>query len=298
MVSISFSRRSFALIPVASLIWANNGFVAAQSAYPNPFAPSATPAPAVQPDDGSSAYPNPFKNNQTQPGAVDCDQSWADGICHSDPTYGAAYVGARDSNGVWACVLLPESNRPQPCFGEPTGLQACRTKTTTNCPGSPSCGAGKTYQRADVSAPAGACCSAGNTFACSCKDGGSYVYDPLSCPVLHRNIRITPTGPRFNLFCNISTKRQEIFAEQAGSFIECVDACGALTGCAGVEFNRLSKQCSFKSEFLTEDSEGGANNDVDSASMDSPLQCPSADGQRRLYTMNGYTYKVYCDMST
>ncbi|KFZ23357.1 hypothetical protein V502_02164, partial [Pseudogymnoascus sp. VKM F-4520 (FW-2644)] len=297
MVHIGFNRRSFALISVASVIWANNGFVAAQSQYPNPFAPSATPAPAVQPHDGSSAYPNPFKNNQTQPGAVDSDQSWADGICHSDPTYGAAYVGARDSNGVWACVLLPESNRPQPCFGEPyvdprTGLQACRTKTTTNCPGSPSCGAGKTYQRADVSAPAGACCSAGNTFACSCKDGGSFVYDPLSCPVLHRNIRITPTGPRFNLFCNISTKRQEIFAEQAGSFIECVDACGALTGCAGVEFNRLSKQCSFKSEFLTEDSEGGANNDVDSASMDPPPQCPGADGQT--LTVGGIEYELFC----
>lgn len=299
MVHISFNRRSFALIPVALVICANNGIVAAQSAYPNPFAPSVTPAPAVQPDDGSAAYPNPFKNNQTQPSVGDSDQSWADGICHSDPSYGAAYVGARDSNGVWACVLMPEANRPQPCFGEwyvdpITGLQACRPKATSNCPGSPSCDAGKTYQKADMSAPTGACCSAGNTFACSCKDGGSYVFDPLSCPVLHRNIRITPAGPRFNLFCNISTKRQEIFAKQAGSFIECVDACGALAGCAGVEFNRLSKQCSFKSEFLTEDSEGGANNDVDSASMDPPPQCPGADGQT--LTVGGIEYELFCTL--
>ncbi|KAG9233631.1 hypothetical protein BJ875DRAFT_351947, partial [Amylocarpus encephaloides] len=154
------------------------------------------------------------------------------------------------------------------------------------------CDTGKTYRKADLSTPTGACCSAGNTFACSCKDGGSYVYDPLACPVLHRNIRITPTGPRFNLFCNISTKRKEIKVEPAASFIECVDACGSLAGCAGVEFNRLSKQCSFKSEFLTEDSEGGANNDVDSASMDPPPKCPDADGQT--LTVGGVDYQLFC----
>ncbi|KAH8817374.1 hypothetical protein F5884DRAFT_664663 [Xylogone sp. PMI_703] len=164
----------------------------------------------------------------------------------------------------------------------------------TNCPGSSDtiCDAGKSYQKVNASAPTGACCSTGSTFACSCKDGGSYVYDPLSCPVLHRNIRITPAGPKFNLFCNISTKRQEIKAEPADSFIECVDACGALEGCAGVEFNKLSKQCSFKSEFLTENSEGGANNDVDSASMDPPPQCPDAEGQT--LTIGGVEYQLYC----
>lgn len=297
MVYISFNRRSFALIPVASLIWANTSFVAAQSEYPNPFAPSVTAAPAIQPDGGSAAYPNPFKNNQTQPSVGDSDQSWADDVCHSDPSYGAAYVGAKDSNGVWACVLMPEANRPQPCFGERyvdlrTGLQACRRKATSNCPGSPSCDAGKTYQKADMTAPTGACCSAGSTFACSCKDGGSYVYDPLSCPVLHRNTRITPAGPRFNLLCNISTKRQEMFTEQAGSFIECVDACGALTGCAGVEFNKLSKQCSFKSEYLTETSEAAANNDVDSAFMDPPPQCPADNG--KTLTEGGIEYELFC----
>ena len=176
-----------------------------------------------------------------------------------------------------------------------TGQPSCRPKPMSNCPGSPdaNCAIGKTYQTADKSAPTGACCSTGNTFACECNDGGSYVYDPLSCPVLHRNIRITPTGPRFNLFCNISTRRQEIKVEPAGSFIECVDACGAFFGCAGVEFNRLSKQCSFKSEFLTENSEGGANNDVDSASMDPPPQCP--DAQDKTLTVGGIEYQLFCD---
>jgi hypothetical protein len=279
-----FNRRSFAFLQVASFLWANTGFVAAQT----------NPALAVQPD-----FTNPFISNQSPPTDAGSDQSWADGICQHDPSYGAGYVGARDSSGTWACVLLPDASKPQPCFGEryvdpQTGQPACRPKAVPNCPGSPNvnCDTGKTYLKADSSGPTGACCSTGSTFACSCKDGGSYVYDPLSCPVLHRNIRITPAGPRFNLFCNISTKRQEIKVQPAGSFIECVDACGALAGCAGVEFNRLSNQCSFKSDFLTVDSEGGANNDVDSASMDPPPQCPDADGQT--LSVGGVDYQLFC----
>ena len=121
----------------------------------------------------------------------------------------------------------------------------------------------------------GGCCSAGNKWGCSCQDGGSFLYNPLACPVLHRNTRITPSGPGFEIFCNVQTQRKNIKIEHADSFLDCVDACGATAGCVGVDFDKVTQNCFYKSEYLDENSLGAVNNDIDSASLaPAAAQCP------------------------
>ena len=41
----------------------------------------------------------------------------------------------------------------------------------------------------------------------------------------------------------------------------------------GVDFNKVTKQCYLKSEYMDENTSGAVNNDVDSATM-TPLKCP------------------------
>ncbi|KAL8975500.1 MAG: hypothetical protein Q9205_008099 [Flavoplaca limonia] len=142
----------------------------------------------------------------------------------------------------------------------PAGMCCCNPKTTYQVPTTPP--------------PSGGCCTKGNKWSCSCQDGGSFKFNPLECPVLHRNTRITPSGPTFELFCNVQTYRKNLKeAEHAESLIECVDSCGATPGCMGVDFNKVTKQCYLKSEHMDENTSGAVNNDIDSATM-TPLKCP------------------------
>ena len=144
----------------------------------------------------------------------------------------------------------------------------------SNPAGTCCCDPKKTYQVPTTPQPSGGCCAKGNKWSCSCQDGGSFKHNPLECPVLHRNTRITPSGPTFELFCNVQTHRKNLKgAEPAESFIECVDSCGATPGCMGVDFNKVTKQCYLKSEYMDENTSGAVNNDVDSATM-TPLKCP------------------------
>jgi len=113
--------------------------------------------------------------------------------------------------------------------------------------------------------------------------------------------RITPSGPRYELFCNVQTRRKDIKVEAAESFVACVDACGALAGCFGVDFDKLTKQCCFKSEAMTETTEGAANNDVDSATIVFPVcdpkeLCDAVD--KKICTINSEPVQFFCKKGT
>lgn len=57
---ITHSFKSCFLLLLTSFIWVNTGSANAQSAYPNPFAPSAGIGTTSIPQAGPSNYPNPF----------------------------------------------------------------------------------------------------------------------------------------------------------------------------------------------------------------------------------------------
>ena len=300
------------------------------SSYPNPFAPSAgsgSGAGGASAAPSASAYPNPFGsstggssgtggsaggstpgNAGGSTGTTDPDQAWADEICQSDPEYGPTYMAVKDKGGdPWSCVLKPSTTKPRPCFGTKynnpkTGESVCCARGTTysfnptSLQGS-CCAAGKSYTESSTPLAQGGCCGPNSPWGASCMDGGSFVHNPLACPVLHRNTRITPSGPRYELFCNVQTKRDILKVEPANSFIECVDACGALAGCLGVDYNKKTKQCYHVSEFMTSETDGAPENDVDSATlvyqdMGSGEICPEVGGEIRM--VDGLPYRFFC----
>jgi hypothetical protein len=113
--------------------------------------------------------------------------------------------------------------------------------------------------------------------------------------------RITPSGPRYQLFCNVQTHRKDIKVDTQPNFIACVDACGALPGCLGVDFSKPDKQCYYKSEAMTEFTDGAANNDVDSAGIvwpacDPSAVCPAVDNQ--ICTINNVPVQYFCGKGT
>ncbi|KAI4287913.1 MAG: hypothetical protein L6R35_002825 [Caloplaca aegaea] len=188
--------------------------------------------------------------------------------------------------------VTPDDPNPfAPVSGATCGSAA--SLDPSNPAGTCCCDPKKTYQLPSTPQLQGGCCAKGNKWSCSCQDGGSFKFNPLACPVLHRNSRITPAGPTFELFCNVQTHRKDLKApEPAESFIECVDSCGATPGCMGVDFDKVAKQCYLKSEYMDENTSGAVNNDVDSATM-TPLKCPDINGQLR--TIGGVEYEISCD---
>ena len=213
------------------------------AAYPNPFAQSAAPAAGgtAQP----SAYPNPFAQSA----------GGAGGTTPPSPNPFAPSAGGGTSGGSNSVTPSPASLDP------------------SNAAGTCCCDPKKTFQAAATPQAPGGCCAAGNKWGCSCQDGGSFLHNPLTCPVLHRNTRITPSGPRFELFCNVQTHRQNLKVDHADTFLDCVDSCGATAGCVGVDFDKVAQQCYYKSQYMDENATGAVNNDIDSASM-TPLACP------------------------
>ena len=215
------------------------------AAYPNPFAQSAAPAAGgtTQP----SAYPNPFAQSAGGAGATTQPSPY--------PNPFAPSAGGGTSGGSNSVTPSPASLDP------------------SNAAGTCCCDPKKTFQAAATPQAPGGCCAAGNKWGCSCQDGGSFLHNPLTCPVLHRNTRITPSGPRFELFCNVQTHRQNLKVDHADTFLDCVDSCGATAGCVGVDFDKVAQQCYYKSQYMDENATGAVNNDIDSASM-TPLACP------------------------
>ena len=234
------------------------GATAPPSAYPNPFASSqgggsqgaGGAGAAAQP----SAYPNPFASSQGG-GGQGAGGAGAAAQPSTNPNPFAAPVSGATGGASVSAPLSPASLDP------------------SNAAGTCCCDSKKTFQAAATPQAPGGCCAAGNKWGCSCQDGGSFLHNPLSCPVLHRNTRITPSGPRFELFCNVQTHRKDLKVDHADSFLDCVDACGATDGCVGVDFAKTTQQCYYKSEYMDENTTGAVNNDIDSASMP-PLTCP------------------------
>jgi len=65
----------------------------------------------------------------------------------------------------------------------------------------------------------------------------------------------------------------------------------------GVDFDKLTKQCYFKSEAMTESTEGAADNDVDSATMAYPTcdpneLCTAVD--KKICNINGEPMQFFC----
>lgn len=253
----------------------------AQSQYPNPFAQQpaqAAPAAAQQPLAGAgtapqpSAYPNPFAS-----------QAGGAAGAASSPSQPSAYPNpfAQSAGGAAGGITQP-SAYPNP-FAQSAGggtsggsssvAPSPASLDPSNAAGTCCCDPKKTFQAATTPQAPGGCCATGNKWGCSCQDGGSFLHNPLTCPTLHRNTRITPSGPRFELFCNVQTQRQNLKVDHADTFLDCVDACGATAGCVGVDFDRVAQQCYYKSEYMDENTTGAVNNDIDSASM-TPLACP------------------------
>lgn len=272
MVQFTYHQPSSWALLFISTIWVAGSTAESLADYPNPFAPKDTAQqPLAAQSTGatggtgatSSDYPNPFLS--------------------------AGGTGGTGGTG---------SDYPNPFGGGGTGCtgtgQNAASLDPANVAGTCCCDSKKTFVVASPAPPAGGCCAKGNKWGCGCQDGGSFAYNPLACPVLHRNTRITPSGPKFDLYCNVQTQRKDLKVEPADSFIECVDACGATAGCFGVDFNKVTKQCHLKSEYMDENTQGAANNDVDSASMP-PLACPDINGQ--VHTIGGVQYKMWCDGS-
>ena len=274
----------------------------AQSQYPNPFAQQpaqAAPAAAQQPLAGAgappqpSAYPNPFASqaggaagaafSPSQPAAYPNPFAQSAGPAAGGTTQPSAYPNPfAQSPGAAAGGTTQQSPYPNPFAPSAGGGTSGGSNSVTPSPASldPSNAAGtcccdskKTFQAAATPQAPGGCCAAGNKWGCSCQDGGSFLHNPLTCPTLHRNTRITPSGPRFELFCNVQTQRQNLKVDHADTFLDCVDSCGATAGCVGVDFDRVAQQCYYKSECMDENTTGAVNNDIDSASM-TPLACP------------------------
>ncbi len=255
----------------------------AQSQYPNPFAPKpaqAAPAPAQQPLAGSgaapqpAAYPNPFASQGGGAAGAAPQPSASQPEAYPNPFAPPA--------GAAGGAATQPSSYPNP-FGSSAGGTASGGSASAasppasldpaNAAGTCCCDSKKTFQAATTPQAPGGCCAAGNKWGCSCQDAGSFLYNPLACPVLHRNTRITPSGPQFELFCNVQTHRKDLKVDHADTFLDCVDACGATAGCVGVDFDKVAQQCYYKSEYMDENTTGAANNDIDSASV-APLTCP------------------------
>lgn len=224
---------------ILALTFLSCGTAQSQEAYPNPFAGPAQPAPAA----GAAA------------------QQYLGGQAASPQpdAYPNPFKPPGSGNGDGAAVA------PKPASPDPK-----------NAGGTCCSDLKKTFQISGSPQPVGGCCAPGNKWGCNCQDGGSFLYNPLACPVLHRNTRITPSGPRFELFCNVQTRRKDIKVDTQDSFLDCVDACGALAGCVGADFAKNTKECHYKSEYMDENTDGAPDNDVDSASMPPPLKCPQA----------------------
>lgn len=144
------------------------------------------------------------------------------------------------------------------------------------------------------------CCTFGKKFECGCKDQGSFVNDPLACPLIHNNTRITPGGPKYHLYCATQTHRAGITIKQANDFIQCVDMCGATPGCMGVDYDRSSKKCYLKSELLSKDDPAIPNKQVDSSTMvadelKSDEKCPELNSQVRL--VDKFPFKIFCALA-
>lgn len=274
----------------------------AQSQYPNPFAQQpaqAAPAAAQQPLAGAgaapqpSAYPNPFASqaggaagaasSPPQPAAYPNPFAQSAGSGAGGTTQPSQYPNpfAQSAGAVGGGTTQP-SPYPNPFAPSAGGGTSGGSNSATpppasldpsNAAGTCCCDSKKTFQAAATPQAPGGCCAAGNKWGCSCQDGGSFLYNPLTCPVLHRNTRITPSGPRFELFCNVQTHRQDLKVDHADTFLDCVDSCGATAGCVGVDFDKVAQQCHYKSEYMDENTTGAVNNDIDSASM-TPLACP------------------------
>lgn len=65
----------------------------------------------------------------------------------------------------------------------------------------------------------------------------------------------------------------------------------------GVDFDKVTKQCYFKSEAMTETTEGAANNDIDSATMAYPTcdpneLCTAVD--KKICNINGEPMQFFC----
>ena len=261
------------------------------SAYPNPFASQAGGAAgAASSPSQPAAYPNPFAQSAgsaaggtTQPSAYPNPFAQSAGAAAGGTTQASAYPNPfAQSAGSAAGGTTQPSAYPNPFAPSAGGGTSGGSNSVTPSPASldPSNAAGtcccdskKTFQAAATPQASGGCCAAGNKWGCSCQDGGSFLHNPLTCPVLHRNTRITPSGPRFELFCNVETDRQNLKVDHADTFLDCVDSCGATAGCVGVGFDKVAQQCFYKSQYMDENTTGAVNNDVDSASM-TPLACP------------------------
>jgi PAN domain len=271
-------------------IWVTGSTAQDASAYPNPFAPKPAVAPAQQPVASQPPpYPNPFAPapDQAAPPPNQAASQSASGYPNPFTSQAAGGTGA-------AAVQPSASGYPNPFLGTggtgvtgATGGSEPGKNAASLDPANPAgtccCDPKKAFVAASSPPPAGGCCAKGNKWACSCQDGGAFAFNPLACPVLHRNTRITPLGPKFDLFCNVQTHRKDIRVEPAESFIECVDACGATPGCVGVDYVKSTKQCHLKSEYMDENTQGAVNNDVDSASMP-PVACPDISKCYPLYS--------------
>ncbi|KAI9781119.1 MAG: hypothetical protein M1816_002477 [Peltula sp. TS41687] len=143
------------------------------------------------------------------------------------------------------------------------------------------------------------CCSFGKKFECGCLDQGSFVNNPVECPSLHNNTRITPSGSKYYLYCTTQTQRANIKIVPSKDFIECVDICAAQSGCMGVDFDRKTKQCWLKSELISTDDPMNTNPDVDSSALVVPEakpdeNCPELDRQIRF--VGGIPFKFFCGL--
>jgi PAN domain len=259
-------------------IWVTGSTAQDASAYPNPFAPKPAVAPAQQPVASQPPpYPNPFAPapDQAAPPPNQAASQSASGYPNPFTSQAAGGTGA-------AAVQPSASGYPNPFLGTggtgvtgATGGSEPGKNAASLDPANPAgtccCDPKKAFVAASSPPPAGGCCAKGNKWACSCQDGGSFA------------TRITPSGPKFDLFCNVQTHRKDIRVEPAESFIECVDACGATPGCVGVDYVKSTKQCHLKSEYMDENTQGAVNNDVDSASMP-PVACPDISKCYPLYS--------------
>ncbi|KAI4138801.1 MAG: hypothetical protein L6R39_006599 [Caloplaca ligustica] len=245
------------------------GTVQGQSEYPNPFAQQPVGGGGSAPP---AEYPNPFATQAEGGGSGTSGGTGATASEYPNPFAGGGGGGGSTTTGGSGSTTSGYPN-PFDQTGGTTGGSNIASLDPNNPAGTCCCDARKTYQVPTTPQPPGGCCAKGNKWSCSCQDGGSFKYNPLACPVLHRNTRVTPSGPTFDLYCNVQTHRKDIKVEPADTFIECVDGCGALAGCVGVDFDKVAKKCYFKSEFMDENTSGVVNNDIDSATM-TPMACP------------------------
>ncbi|KAI9790583.1 MAG: hypothetical protein M1833_001910 [Piccolia ochrophora] len=238
---------------------------------------------------------------------ADPEQAEADAFCVDDN--GPGWIAVKDpATDDWGqCVPKPDPNK-KTCFvgryvDAKTGEKGCCGKGKSYSFGPISkegacCEKDSTFKEFDVPPKQGDCCPKGNTWTAGCKDMGSFKYPINDCPVINRNVRITPSGPQYDLFCGIQTERADLKpAEPAQSFLACVDACGATPGCYGVDFFKPDKLCYFKSEYMTPSTGGAGNDDVDSASMEceelgDAEPCPSLDGKVRC--IDSDPFRFFC----